>query len=230
MSPVSVPVIEFCDEAVAADRLPFTIGRDADLVVDDNRHLHRRFLAIDRRDDLFVLVNLGAQLSATVSDRERRVESQLGPGGVLPLVFGVNVVRFAAGPTTYELTIHLPAAALAPVRPTVGDADADATVRRVVLTPDQLAVLVVLAEPALRGGKWAAAALPSNRAAAERLGWTLTKYNRKLDNLCSKLEARGVRGLHGASDRLANNRRARLVEYAVSAGLVTRADVDRVPA
>ena len=67
------------------------------------------------------------------------------------------------------------------------------------------------------------------RAAADRLGWTLTKYNRKLDNLCAKFEARGVRGLHGASDRLANNRRARLVEYAISAGLVTRADLAVLP-
>ena len=44
------PEIEFCDELLAIDRLPFTVGRDADLVLEaENRHLHRRFLTIDHQ-------------------------------------------------------------------------------------------------------------------------------------------------------------------------------------
>jgi len=230
MSPPTIPLLEFCGEVVPVARIPFTIGRDADLIVDDaNRHLHRRLLAVERRRGLYVLANIGTRLSVSVGAPDGCVESQLAPGGVLALVLGQHVVRFAAGPTTYELALHIPSAPFAPEPPRPADAGADATVRRTPLSPDQLAVLTVLAEPVLRGGKWAAAALPSNRAAADRLGWTLTKYNRKLDNLCAKFEARGVRGLHGASDRLANNRRARLVEYAISAGLVTRADLSVLP-
>ena len=67
--------------------------------------------------------------------------------------------------------------------------------------------------------------LPSSAEAAERLGWTITKFNRKLDNVCQKLQRLGVRGLHGGPDRLASNRRTRLIEYAVATRLVTRADL-----
>lgn len=228
----AVPLIEFCGEYTPVARIPFTIGRDADLVVeDDNRFLHRRLLAVERRRDLYVLVNVGRQLTVTVCDPGRSMEAQLGPGGVLPLVFGVTVVRFTAGHTAYELTVHLPAAPLAaePPGPVMTGGHGDPTVRRAPLTPEQLLVLVVLAEPVLRGGAWAGAGLPSNAAAAARLGWTITKFNRKLDNLCHKFEARGVRGLHGGTGRLASYRRARLVEYVTTAGLVTRADLDLLP-
>jgi hypothetical protein len=34
-----------------------------------------------------------------------------------------------------------------------------------------------------------------------------------------------VRGLHGSSDQLASNRRARLVEYALSTQMVTKEDL-----
>jgi hypothetical protein len=96
---------------------------------------------------------------------------------------------------------------------------------RVELSPEQLLVVLVLAEPVLRSGYFVAAALPSNATAAARLGWTLTKFNRKLDAVCTKLAGRGVRGLHGDRGRLATNRRARLVEYAVTAHLATARDL-----
>ena len=56
-------------------------------------------------------------------------------------------------------------------------------------------------------------------------GWALTRFNRKLDNVCQKLADAGTRGLHGGPGKLASNRRARLVEYAVSSQLVTRSDL-----
>ena len=67
--------------------------------------------------------------------------------------------------------------------------------------------------------------LPSSGAAAERLGWTMSRFNRKLDNVCDKLDRMGVQGLRGGVGKLASNRRARLVEYAVSSQLVTRSDL-----
>ena len=39
--------------------------------------------------------------------------------------------------------------------------------------------------------------LPTNRHVADRLGWTITKFNRKLDTLCVKFEKLGVAGLRG---------------------------------
>jgi hypothetical protein len=67
--------------------------------------------------------------------------------------------------------------------------------------------------------------LPSSNGAADRLGWTVTKFNRKLDNVCDKLEKLGVRGLHGERGELASGRRSRLVEYAIATRLVTRDDL-----
>ena len=67
--------------------------------------------------------------------------------------------------------------------------------------------------------------MPSQQsgAAAQRLGWTITKFNRKLDNVCEKLAKLGVRGLHGDASRLATSRKARLVEHALATQLVTEA-------
>ena len=218
-------LVEFCGDVVAVDRSPFTIGRDADYVLDDdNRFLHRHFVTLTDRAGIWVLTNVGSRLTATVSDRDGLLEAFLAPGGVLPLVFDETVVRFTAGPTTYEFTIRAASAAFQATR--IPDAEhGDTTIGRVSMTPDQLRLVLALAEPTLVGGGRAVTAMPSSAAAADRLGWTLTKFNRKLDNVCQKLDAHGVRGLHGAPGRLASNRRARLVEYCVAARLVTRDDL-----
>jgi hypothetical protein len=67
--------------------------------------------------------------------------------------------------------------------------------------------------------------LPTSRAAAARLGWKLTKFNRKLDNVCAKVGKAGVSGLHGDLSDLATNRRQRLVDFAVTSQVVTRDDL-----
>lgn len=67
--------------------------------------------------------------------------------------------------------------------------------------------------------------IPSSADAARRLGWATTRFNRKLDNVCEKLDRIGVKGLRGGPGLLATNRRARLVEYAVASRLVTPADL-----
>jgi len=58
-----------------------------------------------------------------------------------------------------------------------------------------------------------------------RLHWPITTFNRKLDNVCDKLDRVGVRGLRGGRGNLATNRRLRLVEYAVATRLVSREDL-----
>jgi len=67
--------------------------------------------------------------------------------------------------------------------------------------------------------------ISSSAKAAERLGWTVTRFNRKLDNVCDKLDRVGVPGLRGGRGEYATNRRVRLVEHALAARLVTRADL-----
>ena len=61
--------------------------------------------------------------------------------------------------------------------------------------------------------------------AAARLGCSMTTFNRKLDNVCEKLDKIGVDGLRGGRGKLATNRRARLVEYAVATRLVSTDDL-----
>ncbi|WP_338568233.1 hypothetical protein V7R84_09310 [Arachnia propionica] len=67
-------------------------------------------------------------------------------------------------------------------------------------------------------GSWQ---IPSAGEAAARLGWAQTRFNRKLDNVCDKLDKAGVKGLHGGVGSLVSSRRANLVDWAVSSRLVT---------
>lgn len=217
--------VEFCGEWTELDpECPFTIGRDGDLQIDDNPYLHRHFLQINNVEGLWWLTNTGSRLSATVCDVAGSVQAWLAPGARLPLVFAETTVLFTAGPTTYELT-------LVGDEPTFSPSDAgraesgETTIGPVVLTDSQKLLIVALAEPLLRRDGTSTSAIPSSKQAAERLGWELTRFNRKLDNVCDKLARRGVRGLRGGPGQLAINRRARLVEHAVASRLVVPADL-----
>lgn len=217
--------VEFCGEWTELDdEAVFTIGRDGDLQVDENPYLHRRFLQVDRSDGLWWLTNTGSRLSATVCDAAGSVQAWLSPGARLPIVFAETTVLFTAGPTTYELTLVNNEPAFVPSE--VGHTETgETTIGPVVLTDSQKALIVALSEPLLRRDGTGTSAIPSSRQAADRLGWELTRFNRKLDNVCDKLSRRGVRGLRGGPGQLANNRRARLVEHAVASHLVTPADL-----
>jgi len=178
------------------------------------------------------LSNVGGQLSATLADEDARVQAWLSPGARMPLVFRRTTVRFSAGPTAYELDLHLVEAAFTRPTPAPAFDDGATTIGRTTLTTDQRLLVLALAEPALRRGGTGASSLPSSAAAAARLDWPLTKFNRKLDNVCEKLARTGVRGLHGDAGSLASSRRARLVEYALAVRLVTADDLtllDRAP-
>jgi hypothetical protein len=205
----------------------FSIGRDADLNIDDNPYLHRQFLRLRVEAGLWWLENVGTLLSATLTDGSGQVQATLAPGARLPLVFDRVEVVFGAGSTSYELEISSDAAFFGPpVLPTprtVGSADE--TIGHVPLTHSQRQLIVALAEPLLRGGSSGRGEIPGSAEAADRLGWTLTAFNRKLDNVCEKLDRIGVTGLRGGRDSLATNRRLRLVEYAVATRLVTAPDL-----
>ena len=207
---------------------PIVVGREADISIDDNPYLHRQFLEIAVVDGLCWLTNLGAQLSATVADSAGRVQAWLSPGARLPIVFERSHGRFTAGATSYAIIVELDEAPFSDAsltRDLPNDDVSDTTIGLVTLTRDQKLLIVALAEPLLLQEGIGAAALPSSADAARRLGWTSTKFTRKLDNVCEKLSKTGVRGLHGGQGQLASNRRARLVEYAISVGLVRESDL-----
>lgn len=202
----------------------FIVGREGDLAIDDNLFLHRHFLEISNADGLWWLGNIGTRLTATVTDVTGGVQAWLAPEARLPLVFAVTTVVFTAGPTTYELTIHATQPTFRPTRREF-DGDGQSTIGDVPLTLTQKQLLVALAEPLLRRDGTGMSAIPSSAAAAERLGWTVTRFNRKLDNVCEKFERVGVPGMRGGTRSFATNRRARLVEHVIASRLVTKADL-----
>lgn len=218
--------VEFCGETHELDpSTPFVVGRDGQLVVDDNPYLHRRFLELSHHDGWWWLANIGNRLAATVAEAGGGVVAFLGPGARLPVVFARTAVRFTAGATGYELELVADAAPYLPVRHDHLGGDAATTVGGVELRGEQRLLVVALAEPVLRRETGHVSVMPTSAEVARRLGWSLTKLNRKLDAVCHKLERAGVRGLHGRPGELASNRRAQLVEYAVAARLVTMADL-----
>jgi hypothetical protein len=223
---VSELAVEFAGEWFRPDPDGvFEVGREGDLALDDNPYLHRRFLRITKAEGLWWLSNVGTRLSATVCDAAGGVQSWLSPGTSLPIVFPSTSVVFTAGPTTYELLARLTPAPYAEIHSEDPEGGAT-TIGMIPFTTSQRQLIVALCEPLLRRDGTGVSEIPSSADAAARLGWTTTRFNRKLDNVCEKLDRVGVRGLRGGSSGLATNRRARLVEYAVASRLVTSADLE----
>jgi len=220
----------FCGEEfpVVAGR-QLTIGRRADVEIDDNPYLHRVFLVVLEQGGLWWLVNVGTTLTATVADDTGLLQAWLAPGARIPLALNRFLVVFTAGPTTYdfEIVVDDPVPAVSPGSPNVFEQDhvSEQTVGRVTFTKDQKLLMVALCEGSLSRSHPGTSQVPSSAAAAARIGWTITRFNRKLDNVCQKLADAGTRGLHGGIGNLASNRKARLVEHALSTGLVTEQDL-----
>ena len=221
--------VEFCGQQYPLERgRGLTIGREADISVDDNRYLHRLFLRIHDLEDFWILANVGTQLTATVSNEAGTLQAFLAPGARLPLVFGTTTVRFSAGATTYELDVRLDDPLFDP--PIASAVVGETTASAPNLNDDQLLLLLALAEPTLRSADRSVSSIPSSQEAAASLGWTIARFNRKLDYLCQKLARLGVRGLYGGPQRLASNRRFRLVEYVLAARLISADDLPTLEA
>jgi hypothetical protein len=203
----------------------FVIGREGDLRVDDNPYLHRNFLRLQHATGLWWLVNDGSRLAATLSDVDGRAQSWLAPGAHVPVVFGHMCLTFSAGSTTYEVYLFSAQAPFLPANEPLVAPSGDSTMGVVPLTPSQKLLILSLAETRLKWIGSGAVEVPSSSAAAARLGWGLTRFTRKLDNVCDKFDRIGVDGLRGGADGYAVNRRVRLVEYAVTSLLVTAADL-----
>lgn len=216
--------VEYCGEwFTVAEGDQFTIGREGDLSVDENPFLHRKLLRIRAFEGIWLLENVGSRLAVTVTDRAGRLQSWLAPGGRLPLVFGRTTVVFTAGPTTYEVALHVAEPMFVETQRSAGEGTT--TIGEVTFTLSQRQLIVALAEPMLAREGSGMGEIPTSAKAAARLGWNLTRFNRKLDNVCDKLDRAGVQGLRGGVRSYATNRRIRLVEYALAARLVTRADL-----
>jgi hypothetical protein len=218
--------IEFCGEwFYPTKERSFTIGREGDLAVDENSYLHRRLIEIVFEAGVWWISNIGNSISVGLSAGEGGYQAWLGPGLRVPIVFPELTVIFTAGPVTYELSIHTDAASFTPVTDLSAPTTGDATIGQTSLTQMQKLLVVALCEPLLRDGQVGIGRIPSSAEAAARLGWPITTFNRKLDNVCDKLDRNGVPGVRGGVGNLATGRKARLVEFAILSRLVTAQDL-----
>ncbi len=222
-------VVEFLGEEYSVDAGGrFSFGRRADLVIDDNRHLHRRLGQFEHADGLWWLHNVGSALTIEVVDRNSPSRLTLAPGSTMALVFEESALRFQAGSTAYELCVDVPlrppdAGRPGPGGTATGEGTRTVTGAELSFTPDQLRCVLALAEARLLDPS--IIDVPTNRSAAARLGWKLTKFNRKLDNVCIKMANAGVPGVHGDLGALAVKRRERLVDYAIGSHLIDVEDL-----
>ncbi len=223
--------VEFCGETYRLETSKeFVIGREGDLILDDNPYLHRRCLNLKYESSMWWLENVGTRLSATVSDVEGRFQAWLAPESRIPIVFEMTRLLVTAGPTTYEINISTKYPKFdTAINSGNSSVDGTTTIGEVLLTPDQKLMLVALCEPLLRASHAMNGTIPTSAQGAERLSWSVKKFERKLDNVCQKFHLHGVKGLYGNETNVARDRKSRLVEYALSSRLVVREDLDLLP-
>lgn len=223
------------DEIVVDPAAGLDFGREADLVIDDNPYLHRRLGAFQARRGVWWLLNTGSAISMELSDRATPSKLSVGPGGATPVPFHRSLLRFQAGSASYELEVITPTGIDdlgGPLDPRASDGSdlipestPTRTTKAVPLNDEQRLLLVALAERRLRDRSAPVSDLPTNREVAAGLGWSTTKFNRKLDNLCEKFGRLGVAGLKGDVAGLAKGRRERLVDHVLTVGLIGEGDL-----
>ncbi|MBU6217217.1 MAG: hypothetical protein KGR17_11485 [Acidobacteria bacterium] len=216
------------EERSVAEGASITFGRDAELVVDaDNRYLHRVLGCFVSHGEIWFLQNLGRFIPLRVDDAGSASFVQIEPGDQAPVGFEEFVVRFRAGTVDYRITGAM--SEPTPLELGLVPASDTAEFGLASLNAEQRLLVLALGEGRLRGQPDWVVRMPANREVAARLGWTITKFNRKLDHLCRRLAESGVEGAFGDAGDLATNRRQVLVEHAVARRLVTAADLADLP-
>ena len=189
-------------------------GRDAELALDDNSYLHRQAGRFRCRDTTWWLENLGSRLRLTMVGADGSL-IDLQPGGSSPLLGAAGEISLTAGPTRYAIEYQLERNQArwddtGPFQP-VG---ADTITFGPLLTPRELDFVVVMAQGRLTGRL---GPLPTHEQIAETWGVSPKTVDNTLQRLRSKLRSQNV-GYVQSSETM--------VEYLVTQGLVTLADLD----
>jgi hypothetical protein len=209
-----------------------TFGRSGDIELDEaNQYMHRIVGTFFEKDNVWWLANKSRHAQLTLVGNTGRL-TRLPPDAVSAISEVSGLLRFDAGPSTYELGWTLPGQD--PLMPPIVDGDGDLSMATsqfgiVPLNNEQRLLLVAFAERFIEDSSVSTADLPANAAVAHRLGWSGKKLDRKLDYLCARLSAEGVRGLRGEKGFEAIDRRSRLVEHAMSSGMIGPADLETLP-
>ena len=205
--------IEFAGEIhTVSDALTF--GRAGDLCIDQNDYMHRFVGEFTRDGDLWWLRNRGSRIPLTlISADGKRVE--LPAGGVQALTDGRGIVRFQAGPTTYELSYEgagagLDGAASAPSEEFESTLHLD-----FALTPREVDYLACFCGPHF--GRSANRSIPTYSEVAKIWGVSVKTLDNALQHLRRKIRDAGIPGVDSVES---------LVTFAVAHGLIGQSDLD----
>ena len=191
-----------------------TFGRDAELVLDDNNYLHRRAGRFRLRSGTWWLENLGSRLRLTMLSSDGSL-IDLQPGASSPLLGPAGEVSLNAGPTRYQIDYELNEDHETWHDTLQGrEAGVDTMTYGVILTPRELDFVVVMAQGRLTGRL---GPLPSHEEIATIWGVSHKTVDNTLQRLRSKLRKQNVGFVQSAET---------LVEYLVTQGLVTMADLE----
>jgi len=216
--------LDFCGEDhTLVPGSSLTFGRAGELIIDDNPYMHRIVGRVSDRDGMWCVENLGRTISLSLRDVSGPSSATIAPGSTAALVHGEFTLGFTAGPTRYELDGALEGYEWATDLMGPDGVAGTRTVDwgRVDLNDEQRLLLLAMCESRLLDPHGAADAPFSNRQGAARLGWSISKFNRKLDHLCEKLHRAGVPDVHGGVGANAMDRRRRLVDHSIAVRLVT---------
>ena len=211
---------------VRPDR-PAVFGRGAEIDLGNDRRLHRSQGRLDRHGGTWWLSNTGRSAPLHLVDESLGSITVVPPGCQAPVCSPACLVWLRHGETHFELQLTQPGV-LVPPEPTPA-AVSGATTRALTLpiNEEQRLLLTALCESRLRD-PLAPLQLPPNRAVAQRLGWTVVKFNRKLDYLCQRGARIGIAGLTSEDGRASDRRRC-LAEWAIEHGVVGPDDLPLLP-
>ena len=203
--------VVFAEQSIPVkERLSF--GRNADLELDVNPHLHRLVGEFAFMSGAWWVSNLGSRLFiSVVSSDGTRVD--LAPGARQMLMSERGSIRISVGLAKYELEYHL-AAQISP-EPVQSEPSTGATTDfQAVLTPREVDFLVTFAAPILDGS---GDAIPSYAEVAAR--WSVS--TKTLDNTLQSVK-RKLRNARLARDEPLDT----LVRIAISHSLISRSDLE----
>lgn len=212
--PTSDLTVRFLDdEFLWPSDAPLTFGRVADLVLDTHPGMQAVMGSIVNRSGFWWGCNASDEC-LIVRDYVTSSSMRIASGGSLPIAMESAEIVCSVGAARYSFDISL--------RHATPSTTVRATTPVVRLNEEQQQLIEVLCKS---DGDHAGLvrSLKSNAEMAAELGWSLPKFNRKLDNLCLKFSRLGVHGLHGSKLSLASDRRRRLVEHCLDAGIVPSA-------
>lgn len=198
----------------------FTFGRSGELQLDTSVDLPSVVGVFAHENGIWWLSNRMPSTDIHLLDAATRSTALVAAGSSAPIPYERSVLRVVAGPSTYELTLMCSE-----------ESELRTASRKrpgqTSLNLEQRQLLTAFAEGHLLGVD--PHLLPSNAQVAERLGWRITKLNRKLDHLCIKFDKLGIAGLRGSAQRLATERRRHLLDHCLAIELITVDDLDLLP-